>query len=137
MKLCLLFVYNKNNMEDGQNIPLTIVNNKKEFNEFVYKHICVRNYEHFNSWAELHDKDPSLDKNILEYSLTIHEEEFKNYVAKKLYFKPEATAAVFRMFNKCLPVDASYETRIEHTYMNKVLQQMLKKESDKEKKEYK
>lgn len=128
MRLTCYLVYDCQGNDDAnfsELLPLTIVKNIKEFNEFVSRYILVKNYTHYKMWCELRKYDPENDDIAYEYLQTCHIEDFYNYCAVKVKYSKDNLLSILRMFNKCMPVGASYETDLERTYMNSIIEETM------------
>lgn len=114
----------------------TIVSKKKYIGEYVANKLIVDNYDHYISWLQNHypeeDDDDIRRKEYLRN--VIDDEQFKGYCVKTTQYTLDGLASAFRIFNRCIPVGASYETATEVTTITEYLRSILKnveKEVDK------
>lgn len=121
--------------EFAENI-CTIVSKKKHIGEYVADKLIVDNYDHYTSWLRAHfpGKEDTDSTRCIYLKNVVDNEQFKEYCVKTTQYTIDGLASAFRIFNKCVPVGASYETEGEVSaiaeYLNSILKD-VEKEVDK------
>lgn len=114
--------------EDGSynpDIPLTVVNTKKQAFEFSVRHICLKYREHFISWANLKNVNVNDFKIQLEYADKVRKE-LNNYFRQLYILKPNDMAAILRVTQGCIPIGCSYESQEERNFYENIKEKAKK-----------
>ena len=97
----------------------TFTNTYEEAAEYLVKLYIYKNkYEHFLQWCEFHEKDKSDFLVICEYIQSLEVNPADYYNIGTISYTQENMASLFRIYNNCVPLNCSFETKFEQeTYL--------------------
>lgn len=85
----------------------------KDANEYVSRRVFYDCKEHYIIWCQFRNLDDRDENSWRQYYATLSDEEKGKYYIAKLKYSIDDIALLFRLFNECIPVGASYEKPIE------------------------
>lgn len=101
--------------KDNSNIFYTFTNTYTEALEYLAKLFVYKNkMDHFVQWCELHNKDKSLLETVSEYILSLEANPLNYYNIQTVEYSPDNLAALFRIYNGCVPLNCTFEKDFEH-----------------------
>ena len=117
---------------DNPAVMLSVVDTKKEAEEYINTVLYIKNMEHFDSWCYFnHIPDSEKQNAWLKYYNTVLDKEQKSkYWYQEMYYTKSEVAAIVRMFCGCKPLGCSYELPEESTYLEskKVVKELMTKQ---------
>lgn len=122
---------NKKEFDLSNVVFYTITSKKKDCEEYINRRVFIENREHYVSWCGIRGLNYKDDKSWEQY-ITTSDININKYVISKINYKIKDVATIFRLFNHCVPVGASYEEEYE---VIQLLQSIPKKSLDKIEKE--
>jgi hypothetical protein len=140
-KTVKLFVVSSLIDEDGKVMSVdnlrfyTITETIEEAKDYVNRRLYLDNRDHFVGWCNLRNINPDDDSNWEQYLTSTNNIQFGKYLINKVTYRLKDVALIFRMFNNCIPIGASYEEEVELVnFMQTLSQDKLKELEDKIKK---
>ena len=91
----------------------TITETKSQSEEYVNRRLYLEHKDHFISWCGLREIDANEKSSWENYIYSTENISFNKYSISKITYKLSDIAMIFRMFNSCVPIGASYENQIE------------------------
>lgn len=109
---------------------LTITKNLKEASEYAMLITKLQHHDHFNMWCTFRELDVSDIKNWLDYyENCVTDDEKDELQIIKVKYDLENILAILRMFGSCFPLGCSFETDVERTYFNAILEEASAQEA--------
>lgn len=112
--------------EEFINNICTFISNKKHIQDYIVNRSIVKNWDHYVSWLECHDKKDNKQSKYDYISMCLGwQETFSKFCVKKQVYNSDGIATILRLLNHCLPVGAEYESEDEINlltgYVNEIL----------------
>jgi hypothetical protein len=114
-----LFVVIDNYKDTGSKVDiselkfLTITEKKEQCEEYINRRLFLENKEHFKGWCGLRELDYEDSKSWELYVKSTGNISFDKFIISRVTYKIKDVAAIFRMFNGCVPIGTEYEDTIE------------------------
>ena len=100
--------------EEFINNICTFISNKKYIQDYIVNRSIVKNWDHYVSWLECHDKKDDKQSKYDYISMCLGwQETFSKFCVKKQVYNSDGIATILRILNRCLPVGAEYESEDE------------------------
>ena len=114
--------------EDFINNICTFVSDKKHIQDYIVNRSIVKNWNHYVSWLECHDKKDDKQSKYDYISMCLGwQETFSKFCVKKQVYNSDGIAAILRILNHCLPVGAEYESENEINILTNYVNQIIDK----------
>lgn len=114
--------------EDFINNICTFVSDKKHIQDYIVNRSIVKNWDHYVSWLECHDKKDDKQSKYDYISMCLGwQETFSKFCVKKQVYNSDGIAAILRILNHCLPVGAEYESENEINILTNYVNQIIDK----------
>lgn len=112
--------------EEFINNICTFISNKKHIQDYIVNRSIIKNWDHYVSWLDCHDKKDDKQSKYDYISMCLGwQETFSKFCVKKQVYNSDGIAIILRLLNHCLPVGAEYESEDEINlltgYVNEIL----------------
>lgn len=97
---------------------LTIVENKKDIDEYVMKLLKLEFFSHYNTWLQVRMLEDSEDNWQEYFNTVIPQEDKMKYTVCKLIYNRSQLSSILRMFCGCTPLGCSFNSEAEYSYFN-------------------